>query len=345
MSGSARTLSPTELRKRTVDGRGIADIRLLQMEDGPGRGQRLLLVRNAAGIAFEIAVDRGFDISSATLRGINIGWNSANGLPWPPHSVDAEDGIGFYRNLDGFIVTCGLDHIGGVQRGDASHFMHKHRKEVFHPLHGRISSQRAQVSGYGIDWEREHPVIWAGGVVRQSSIFGENLVLRRRVSVDVLGDTIRIDDTVENRGFRPTPHALLYHVNFGYPFLDETTKLSGDIDSGFVAAFNGEDKRPQDDFVDYFQDVAIIPRDAATSISVTNGILVDGIEVKIRFSRAALPDFGVWRAFQSGVYALALEPMRRRDVGEDVKGGSSTLSPGETATNWLELQLTSMEAS
>ncbi|UXN76060.1 aldose 1-epimerase family protein (plasmid) [Devosia sp. A8/3-2] len=55
-----------ELRRRTVDGRGVADIRMLQVEDGPGRGQRLLVVRNAAGIGFEIAVDRGFDISSVT---------------------------------------------------------------------------------------------------------------------------------------------------------------------------------------------------------------------------------------------------------------------------------------
>jgi hypothetical protein len=33
-----------------------------------------------------------------------------------------------------------------------------HRKEVFHPLHGRISSQRATISGYGIDWEKDAPL-------------------------------------------------------------------------------------------------------------------------------------------------------------------------------------------
>ncbi|MCW8143094.1 aldose 1-epimerase family protein [Agrobacterium tumefaciens] len=334
----SRMLSEAQLRERTVDGRGIADIRLVQMEDGPGRGQRLFMIRNGTGIAFEIAVDRGFDISSATWRGINIGWNSANGLPWPPNSVDAEDGVGFYRNLDGFIVTCGLDHIGAARRSDASHFMHKHRKEVFNPLHGRISSQRAQISGYGIDWERERPVIWADAVVRQSSVFGENLVLRRRVSVGVFGDTIRIDDTVENRGFRPTPHALLYHVNFGYPFLDEQTKLSGDLDASFVATFNAEDKQPRDDFVDYFQEVVIASGTAIASICVTNAVLMEGIEAKLRFSPAALPNFGVWRAFQCGVYALALEPMRRRDMIE----WPGVLSPGQVASHWLELQLSSI---
>ncbi|MGV1954140.1 aldose 1-epimerase family protein [Agrobacterium sp. 22-214-1] len=345
MTGSPCRLSPTELRKRTVDGRGIADIRLVEMEDGPGRGQRLFLVRNAAGIAFEIAVDRGFDISSATWRGINIGWNSANGLPWPPNSVDAEDGIGFYRNLDGFIVTCGLDHFGAASRTDASHFMHKHRREVFHPLHGRISSQRAQISGYGIDWDAESPVIQAEAIVRQSAVFGENLLLRRRISVPVFGDTIRIEDVVENRGFRPTPHALLYHVNFGYPFLDEQTKLSGDLDASFVAAFNAEDKQPRDDFVDYFQEVAIASETATASIALTNAVLMDGIEVKLRFSPAALPDFGVWRAFQSGVYALALEPVRRGNVNNAVNEWPGMLSPGQVASSWLELQLSSIDRS
>lgn len=343
MTGSSCRLSPTQLRERTVDGRGVADIRLVQMEDGPGRGQRLFLVRNAVGIAFEIAVDRGFDISSATWRGINIGWNSANGLPWPPNSVDAEDGVGFYRNLDGFIVTCGLDHIGTARRADASHLIHKHRKQVFHPLHGRISSQRASISGYDIDWEADIPVIRADATIRQSSVFGENLALHRRISVPVFGNTIRIDDVVENRGFRPAPHALLYHVNFGYPFLDEQTKLSGDLDESFVTAFNTEDKRPRDDLVDYFQEVAIPSGDVTASISVTNGALMEGIEAKLRFSPAALPDFGVWRAFQSGVYALALEPMRRRDVSDEVKEGLGMLSPGQTVTYWIELQLSSID--
>ena len=41
-----------------------------------------------------------------------------------------------------------------------------------------------------------------------------------------LGDTtITVEDRVENRGFRPTPHMLLYHYNFGYPLLDEGAEL------------------------------------------------------------------------------------------------------------------------
>ncbi|WP_169516630.1 aldose 1-epimerase family protein [Kaistia adipata] len=339
---AAHELAPAQLRHRTVDGRGVADIRLLQVEDGPGRGQRLLLVRNAGGIGFEIAVDRGFDISSATWRGINIGWNSANGMPWPPNSVDAEEGIGFYRNFDGFLVTCGLDHIGGARRDDAEHYLHKHRKQVFHPLHGRISSQRAGLSGYGIDWNADAPVIWAQGVVRQSSVFGENLVLRRRIAVDVFGWTIRIDDFVENCGFRPTPHAMLYHVNFGYPFLDETTEISGDLRGEAVSAFNREDRRPREDFVDYYQDMAVVSQTKRASIELRNPSLCGGIEARLCFLREQLPSFGIWRAFQSGVYALALEPARRCAAGEPAAGPAAALAPGGVAQYEIELTLGSM---
>lgn len=340
----AHQLPLGDLRRRTVDGRGVADIRLVQVEDGPGRGQRLLVVRNAEGIGFEIAVDRGFDISSATWRGINIGWNSANGLPWPPTSVDAENGIGFYRNFDGFIVTCGLDHIGGVRRESAERFMHKHRKEVFHPLHGRISSQRASLSGYGIDWNCEHPVIWAEGVVRQSSVFGENLVLQRRIQLDVFGNRIGIEDAVENRGFRPTPHAILYHVNFGYPFLDECIEVHGDICADLIEAFNAEDKGPRDDFVDYFQEMPVTAGEANAAIELRNPHLLGGVRARLSFSPAALPKFGVWRAFQSGVYALALEPTRRFGA-EETGLYSITLDAGQMVTYAVAIELGPIVAS
>ncbi|OJX16932.1 MAG: hypothetical protein BGO82_05240 [Devosia sp. 67-54] len=297
-----------------------------------------MVVRNANGIGFEIAVDRGFDISSATWRGMNIGWNSANSLPWPSNPVDAEDGIGFYRNFDGFIVTCGLDHIGGAHRENASRYMHKHRKEIFHPLHGRISSQRASLSGYGIDWSRDRPVIWAEAVVRQSAVFGENLVLRRCIHLEVFGNAIHVDDAVENCGYRPTPHAILYHVNFGYPFVDQSIKIAGDIGAEMASSFNAEDKRPRDDFVDYFQEMPVDSGTSTAEIELRNPNLLGGVRACLSFSQIALPNFGVWRAFQSGVYAFALEPTRQFDPeGTDLN--STALSPGQRATYCISIEL------
>lgn len=341
MTHPAKDLSHSELRQRTVDGRGLADIRLLQMDDGPGRGQRLLQCRNAVGVTIEIAVDRGFDIASLLWRGVNIGWNSANALPWPLNSADAENGVGFYRNFDGFIVTCGLDHIGGAREGDASHFIHKHRKQVYYPLHGRISAQRATISSYGINWECDVPEIWAEAVIRQSSVFGENLVLHRRIKLDVFSGKIRIDDKVENRGFRPTPHAILYHVNFGYPFLNENIRLSGDIDAGLMHTFNAEDKRADDDYVDYFQEFPLKSDRDLVTVGLQNKSFAGDVNLKMSFSCQSLPKFGIWRAFQSGVYALGLEPTNPQIHDEKQKQCLQTLAAQESKNYSLEIEISS----
>lgn len=85
----------TDLLRRTADLRALADIRLVTLDDGPGRGQRLLIGRNANGVAFEIAVDRGFDVSGLSFRGTNVGWHSPTQMVFPTHDPDSEEGLGF----------------------------------------------------------------------------------------------------------------------------------------------------------------------------------------------------------------------------------------------------------
>ena len=36
-----------------------------------------------------------------------------------------------------------------------------------------------------------------------------------------------IDDVITNRSFRPVNHAIIYHLNFGYPFLDKSLEIAG----------------------------------------------------------------------------------------------------------------------
>ena len=59
----------------------------------------------------------------------------------------------------------------------------------------------------------------------QAAVYGEQLLLRRRIEV-LLGDaTIRVCDSVENVGHTPVSHMLLYHCNLGYPLLDDGSEL------------------------------------------------------------------------------------------------------------------------
>ncbi|MEO0565239.1 MAG: DUF4432 family protein, partial [Chloroflexota bacterium] len=63
------------------------------------------------------------------------------------------------------------------------------------------------------------------GIVRQARLFGENLVLRRRISTALGSNTVTLNDSVTNEGFRVQPHMMLYHCNLGFPLLSAEAKL------------------------------------------------------------------------------------------------------------------------
>ncbi|CVI63882.1 DUF4432 family protein (plasmid) [Agrobacterium leguminum] len=291
------------LLKKTPDLRGVADIRLVTLEDGPARGQRILIARNAEGISFEIAVDRGFDISSLSFKGVNIGWNSPAQMRFPPSDPGSEDGWGFLRNFDGFMVTCGLDHVSRPRETDISHYEHPHLKTRKMPQHGRISTEKARLLGYGVDQESEE--IFCEGIVRQASVFGETLELRRRVTLGIFSSEIAINDTITNRGFVPSHHAVIYHLNFGYPFLDNELKIRG-IPVAIASNINEDRPFPRET---YGENVDLIDAHEISDrrpVVLSNPILP--LSVALTFDRAHLTKLGIWRAYQSGVFALGIEP-------------------------------------
>src|SRR5438132_12061294 len=124
------------------------------------------------------------------------------------------------------VVTCGLDHTLAPDEDTAAHFNQPHiRTTVRYGLHGRVGGQPARLAGYGERWDGDECVLWAEGEVLQASVFGEQLLLRRRVEAAVGESRLRIHDQVVNVGHDRTPHMLLYHVNVGWPVLDEGAEL------------------------------------------------------------------------------------------------------------------------
>lgn len=309
-----------DLFRRTGDLRALADIRLLTLEDGPGRGQRLLVARNANGISFEVAVDRGFDISGLFYSGVNIGWHSPAQMPYPLHDPVSEDGWGFLRNFDGFMVTCGLDHYSRPNDTDVSQYNHPHIKSKKMPLHGRISTEKARLISCGVDTETLE--ISCEATIRQASVFGETLELRRKITLPVFGTELVVEDVVTNRGYRPTDHAIMYHVNFGYPFLDEALSISG-IPDPLLSELNSLPAAPADDFGEKVDvvDSRITPH----QIPVVLRNERCGVAVSFKYSQEALPKLAIWRAYQSGIFALGIEP--RTDL-RPTDGG--ILAPGES---------------
>jgi hypothetical protein len=216
--------SREELLRRVGRLEQVAGVRLVTLGDGSERGVRVLEFRSGCGFDFDVLVDRGFDIGRCSQGGRSLAWISPTGFPGPWFAEP--EGLGFLRGFGaGLLTTCGLDHAFGPAEDTAAHFGYPAKPTERYGLHGRVSATPARLLGYGEQWNGEACVLFAEGEARQATVFGEHLVLRRRVEVPVGESRLTIRDEVANEGFAPTTHMLLYHVNVGWPVVDEGAEL------------------------------------------------------------------------------------------------------------------------
>jgi hypothetical protein len=319
-------LPRTRLAERTGALQQVAGVELLELADGPERGVRVLVFRTGAGLAFRVAVDRGFDLLGAEYCGVPIGWHSPTGPRHPAlASPEENDGWGFLRSFTGLLATCGLDHALSPATSSAERYIYRGFDRHDYPLHGRVSQIPARLAGYGERWDGERCTLWAEAEVAQMAVFGENLVLTRRFEAELGGSAIAILDRVENRGFRPTPHMLLYHFNFGYPLLDEGSEFLAPIREIVHAIHElrsqGTGYRiqgaPPVDFSEqvYQHDVVAGEDGMASALLVNPRLGAGGLGVRLDYDRTALPCLIEWQCLQSGLYVLGIEPSTNHLLG------------------------------
>jgi hypothetical protein len=340
-----RNHSRRQIGERTGALQQVAGVELLEHADGPERGVRILEFRTGAGLCFRVAIDRGFDLLHAEYRGIPIGWRSPAGPRHPGLASPEENrGWGFLRSFTGLLATCGLDHALAPATAGVERYIYPGFTETDHPLHGRISQIPARLLGYGERWAGESCTLWAEAEVAQSTVFGENLVLTRRIEAALGGTVIRLDDRVENRGFRPTPHMLLYHYNFGYPLLDEGAELL--VPSRSVVHAMHKDLRaqgvgyriqgaPASDFSEqvYEHDVVAAEGGMAPAALINRGLGAGGFGIRLEWEQTALPCLIEWQCLQSGLYVLGIEPSTNHVLGRafaEARGELTILEHGET---------------
>ena len=303
-------------------------VRLFTLDDGSERGVRMLEFRTGSGLRFTAAIDRAMDIVEVEHKGRSIGWHSPAGLRHPGlHDPEGEQGLAFARSFTGFLVTCGLDHILGPEEVSAETYNYPGKRSIRHVLHGRLTGIPARLSGYGERWDGDRCVLWAEGVVRQSTVFGENLHLYRRIEADLGGDEIRLSDRVVNEGFLRTPHMFFYHVNLGHPLLEEGSRYLAPILDVVWAAHAGERYRAQGvgyrtapgpilDFVEQVWEHELGSDPAGlVPVALINDRLGLGIEVATR--KDQLPCTYQWQNFQAGSYALGIEPSTHHVLGDN----------------------------
>lgn len=332
-------LTRREVAERTGDLAAFAGVRLMTLGDGVERGVRMLEFRTGSGLVFTLLVDRAMDVADCAFRGRAIGWHSPTGFRHPGLTeLESEDGLGFLRSFSGLLATCGLDHILGGEEVSAEGYDYPRRATVRHTLHGRVGAIPARLTGYGETWNGDDCVLWAEGVVRQATMFGEDLHLLRRVEADVGGSEIRIRDRVVNHGFARTPHMFFYHVNVGFPLLDADARFVAPVAEVLWASHadayrdQGVGYRrlvaPRVGFREQVWEHELAADDAGlVSAAVMNDRLELGFEVETR--KHELPCFYQWQNFQAGQYAMGLEPSSHH-----VLGNAAARERGEMI--WLE---------
>jgi uncharacterized protein DUF4432 len=308
-----------ELLRRVGRLEQVAGVRLVTLGDGQGRGVRVLEFRTGTGFAFDVLVDRAFDVGRCELAGQPLSWLSGAGVTGPWYYEP--DGWGWFRGWGGgMVVTCGLDHTLVPAEDTAAHFNQPHiRPTVSYGLHGRVGGLPAMLTGYGERWDGDECVLWAEGEVLQSAVFGEQLLLRRRIEARVGESRFVLHDRVENTGHTRASHMLLYHCNIGFPVLDDGAELlvpsrRTTTDHGVAVEGYRVMSGPVRDATEAcFEHDLLAEPSGTVPVALVNR--ARGLGVYQVFRRSQLPHHTVWRMLGEGTYALALEPSTNRDAG------------------------------
>lgn len=297
---------------------GIEEYRLT---GGKGDGMRLFQVRNGKGLEMTVSPDRAADISRLSVFGINLSYFSPCGYVAPAYYQPT--GSDWLKSFTaGFLTTCGLQAVGTpcIDRGESL------------PLHGSVAntpSDRAY-------WYEEEDRLVIKAFVRDETIFGRKLRMNRELEISLKENSFVIRDIIENTGDSTQPFEILYHMNVGYPLLDEDSVV--EIPSVKVTPRDehaAEDianclkmEKPQAGYVErcYYHRFA----DSAGKASIFQP--KNGIRLTIGFDAEKLDGFVEWKMMGIRDYVLGLECGNCYPDGRDVMrktGMLKFLEPGE----------------
>ncbi len=182
---------------------GIEEHRLV---GGRGDGMRLYEVTNGKGLELTVSPERCGDITRLRYKGINMSYMSPVGYVAPTY-YDSFDSNWLKSFTAGFLTTCGFQNVGtpNVDQGEKL------------PLHGSIANQPAEYAYYS----EEDGKLMIHTVVKDETMFDRKLRLYRTITIYTDRNAFEVEDRIVNTGDRVEPVEVLYHMNMGYPLLDE----------------------------------------------------------------------------------------------------------------------------
>ena len=308
--------------------RGVEEHRLV---GGKGDGMRLYEIHNGTGLDMTISPDRNGDITRLRYKGINLSYFSPCGYVAPAY-YDKVGSNWLQSFTAGFLTTCGLQAVGSPCE-DAGELL---------PLHGSIANIPCEKSY----WTEEEVTFTIHTETKDEVLFGRKLVLSRKIVISKIKSEFEITDTITNTGDRVEPFEILYHMNMGYPLLDE-------------------------DSVVMIPSVEVLPRDTHAKEDIANWMHMEkptagyqercyyhkftdekgyakiyqpklGIGLEITFDAEELDGFVEWKMMGVRDYVLGLECGNCYPDGRDVMrktGMLKFLQPGEKKTYTVKINI------
>jgi hypothetical protein len=180
-----------------------------QLTGGRQEGVEVIEVDNGL-MKFTVVPTRGFNIWTANVGDVRLGWDSPVTEIVHPQFVNLAErgGLGWLNGFGEWISRCGLESMGAPCKDGSQ----------IYTLHGRINYIPASYVEVRLEWTPV-PRIVLRGVVDESLMFGPQLRLTSEISTEIGKPALRFDDIVTNISDSPQEMESLYHANFGPPVL------------------------------------------------------------------------------------------------------------------------------
>ena len=303
---NGKELTREELLKRVGNVSQLAGVRPFEFRDGKADGIKAFDISNGGGIDLTVLQSKCLDLFNVKYRGINLNFTSKPGLVSPPLSDLYGMGMNFLRSVSGgLLYTCGLSNVGAAC----------HDEGQDHCFHGRIRNIPAEKVSVISRWEDDDYILGVSGQMREAALFNDNLVLHRTIKTSLGSKSFTISDRVENEGYEDQALMIMYHINIGYPLLNEGAELllprrdtmPRDDESEKGIKQHDQLTAPVDHFKEqvFYHNVASEP-DGSTAAGVINEKL--GFGLYIKYNKHQLSNLTHWKSMMSGDYVLGIEP-------------------------------------
>lgn len=315
----------------------LAYVREVIVQEGRARGARAVEVKNG-DLRFLVMADKGLDVAYLEYQGKTLSFTSKPGLngrnQFDTHGQEALRSI-----MGGLFFTCGLQNICGPCETDG----------VEYPMHGRIRTTPAEHLCADAYWQGEDYVLEVKGEMRESELFGSNLVLRRTIRSIYGSGKLEIVDEVENQTGEQADLMLMYHCNFGYPFLKPGSRL-------VLPSKGVKGREPWSEEHLGCWSVASAPKAGETEYVFLHDLAEDasgnsfaaivddaaGYGIRLDFDRRVQPYFMEWMSMKTGDYVIGLEPSNSSVYGRkyhEAEGTMHTIAPYEKETYHLSFTI------